>query len=176
MNIADHLKERHMDISRYNGVYLDDDNCMVTFVLWNLSGEAVGYQRYNPLADKEKKNDPREGRYYTYLTGDKKNKRMGMWGLESLSYRKDILVIVEGVFDAVRLHNLNIPCVALLSSSYKPYKNFLTSIGRKVYAVEDDHGSSLGPYEKIHIPEGYGDLGEMTNEDVESLLKEKDLL
>lgn len=168
MNMYQHLKDRRLELRRYDGIYVSDEH--VTFTLWNLSGMMVGYQQYNPLANKEKRNHPREGRYFTYLSGDKKNKMTGVWGLESLSYRDDILVICEGIFDACRFHNFNIPAVALLSSSYKPYKNWLTSLGRKIYKVEDDHGSSLGPYEQLKIPDEYADAGEMNDSDIKKML------
>lgn len=164
MNMYQHLQDRHLNTHLYNGVLVYDD--VVVFFLWNLSGQLCGYQQYNPNATKEKRNHPREGRYYTSLHGDKYEKPLAVWGLESYNYRNDVLFITEGIFDACRFHNLGYPAVALLSSSYKPYRNWLTSTGRKVYAVEDDHGSSLGPYTKINIPPHRADAGECTNEEI----------
>lgn len=169
MNLEQHLKDRHLDTDKYS-VFICDD--VVILPLWNLSGQMVGYQQYRPDADKQKKNNPREGRYYTFVHGDKYTKPLAVWGTETLNYRDDILVIVEGVFDACRLHNYNIPCVALLSSSYKHYKNWLNSLGRKIYKVEDDHGSSLGPYEKLTLPAGVNDLGDCSEDQVESVIRQ----
>lgn len=157
-----HLEDRHMDLSRYSGVYFGDD--VVIFSLWNLSGQMVGYQQYRKDAEKEAKNHPREGRYYTSIHGKKYEKPLAVWGLESLCYDPRILVIVEGIFDAVRLHNRDVPAIALLSSSHKHYKSWLNSLGRKIYKVEDDHGSSLGPYAPLIIPPGVEDLGACTEE------------
>jgi len=169
MNLSKHLKERHFQAERYS-VFLCED--VVIFPLWNLSGQMVGYQQYRPSANKEKRNYPRDCRYYTSVHGDKHSKPIAVWGVDTLHYRKDIVVIVEGIFDACRLHNHGIPCVALLSSSYKPHKNWLTSLGRKVYKVEDDHGSGLGPYEGLKLPEGVADLGECTEDQVKDLVSQ----
>ena len=162
-----HLISRNLNIELYNGIMVFDD--VVIFPLWNLSGQFCGYQQYRPEADKKQKNDPREGRYYTSIHGGKHNKPLAVWGLETYHYRTDILIITEGIFDANRFHNFNLPAVALLTSSYKHYRNWLTSTGRKIYKVEDDHGSSLGPYESLCIPEGRGDVGECTDEEVEQM-------
>lgn len=171
MILEEHLKKRHMQVGRYNGISVDQESGVVVFPLWNLSGKMVGYQQYRPFADKKKKNHPKEGRYYTYLSGDKRCKEMGMWGLESLDYNPDVVVICEGIFDACRLHNAGIPCLALLNSSYKYYKNFLTCLGRKVYKVEDGYGSSLGPYQGIILPEGVDDLGDCSEDQVDDISK-----
>jgi hypothetical protein len=159
-----HLQERHLDISLYNGIQVFND--VVIFPLWNLSGMWCGYQQYRPYADKKAKNDPRKGRYYTSVHGDKSQRPLSVWGLESYHLRDDVLVITEGIFDACRLHNIGIPSVALLTSSYKHSKNWLTSTGRKIYKVEDDHGSKLGPYTKLNLPNDKNDLGDCTNEEV----------
>ena len=170
MNLHHHLIERYLNTNRYSGVMVFDD--VIIFPMWNLSGMMVGYQQYRPGADKTRKNDPRDGRYYTSVHGDKYSKPIAIWGLESFDYRGDILVITEGIFDASRFHNMGIPAVALLSSSYKHYRNWLTSTGRKVYKVEDDHGSSLGTYQNLLIPEGRNDVGECTDEEVVGVINQ----
>jgi len=166
--MIDHLQSRHFEIERYNGVYVSDDVACLT--LWNLSGQMCGYQQYRPASGKEKRNNPREGRYYTSVHGRKNEKPIAIWGLESLDYRKDIIVITEGVFDAVRFHNYNIPAVALLSSSYKPYKNWLLSLGRKIYKGEDESGSGLGPFPNIECPEK--DFGECSIDQMDKIIRE----
>jgi len=107
----------------------------------------------------------------TLLSMEEKNEKpIAIWGLESLQYRKDIIVITEGVFDAVRFHNYNIPAVALLSSSYKPYKNWLLSLGRKIYKCEDESGSGLGPFPNIECPEK--DFGECSVDQMDKIIRE----
>lgn len=162
------LQRRSLNVDLYQGVYTCKD--VVFFALWDLTGRLVGFQQYRPGANKEKRNDPKEGRYYTSVHGDKNERPIAVWGLESYHFRQDVLVICEGIFDACRCHNEDIPAVALLSSSYKPYKNWLTSTGRKIYKLEDDHGSKLGPYENIELPTHRSDLGDCTDEEIKNLL------
>ncbi len=169
MDMVKHLQDRHLDIDKYNGIMLFED--VIIFPLWNLSGQFVGYQQYRPFADKACKNDPRDGRYYTSLHGNKGEKPLAVWGLESFDYDPKIVVIVEGIFDACRLHNHGVPCVALLTSSHKHFRNWLTSLGRKVYKVEDDHGSKLGPYQALDIPEGRADIGDSSCKEILDMLK-----
>lgn len=161
-------EERHVQLDRYSGIYLSEEDQIATFILWNLSGMMCGYQQYRPSATKEKKNDPREGRYYTSIHGKKNEKPLAVWGVESLNYRDDMLVITEGVFDACRFHNYDIPCDALLSSSFKHYKEWLTSLGRKIYKAEDDHGSLLGPFPNIECPEN--DFGDCTEKQIKTIV------
>jgi hypothetical protein len=158
---------RHLEIERYNGVYISDN--VTCFTLWNLSGQMCGYQQYRPSATKDKKNNPRDSRYYTSVHGKRNEKPIAIWGLESLDYRSDVLVIVEGIFDACRFHNHNIPSVALLSSSWKPYSSWLFCIGRKIYKGEDESGSGLGPFTNLECPEK--DFGECTGEQMREVVK-----
>lgn len=170
MDLGQHLKDRHLNTALYSGVFLDQENEVVTFFLWNLSGQMCGTQQYRPNADKKQKNDPREGRYYTSLHGNKHEKPLAVWGLESFTLRSDVLVIVEGVFDACRLHNAGVPAVALLTSSHKHFRNWLFSLNRKIYKVEDDHGSKLGRYEALQLPENRVDLGECNEEEIKNII------
>lgn len=169
MDLLDHLSDRHLQIERYSGVYLDHDEEVVTFLLWNLSCQLCGFQQYRPGADKKKKNCPRDGKYYTIKGDEGQSKKISLWGIETLEYRKDILFITEGIFDAVRLHNFDIPAIAIMGSSYKPYKEWLLSSGRKIYKVSDDHASKLGPYPNLDIGD-YEDLGEMDEESIKDSL------
>lgn len=166
-----HLKDRHLQVARYSGIMVCED--VVVFPLWNLSGQFVGYQQYRPGASKERRNNPREGRYYTSLHGDKNEKPLAVWGLETFHYDSRYLVIVEGVFDAVRLHNQGVPCVAVLSSDTKHLRNWLNSLGRKIYKVEDDHGSKMGPYTNLPIPPGRADLGECSEDEIKEVLNDR---
>jgi len=144
---------------------------VVIFPLWNLSGQYIGYQQYRPGDTKGRRNDPRDGRYYTSLHGDKNEKPLAVWGLETYHYDDRCLVVVEGVFDAVRLHNHGVPCVAVLSSSTKHLRNWLSSLGKKIYKVEDGHGSKLGPYQNLELPFGRKDLGECSEDQVKEVLE-----
>lgn len=168
-DVSEHLKSRHMDVDLYSGIMIFDD--VAIFPLWNLTGVYCGYQQYRPNASKERKNDPRDGRYYTSLHGDKNEKPLAMWGLESYHMDSRYLVIVEGVFDAVRLHNHGIPAIATLTSNTKHLRNWLTCTGRKIFKVDDDHGSNLGRYENINLPDGVKDLGDCSEENINNIVK-----
>jgi len=52
MNIKTHLKHRHLDLELHRPI-LDEELNIATFLLYNLSGQLVGYQQYNPLGDKK---------------------------------------------------------------------------------------------------------------------------
>lgn len=177
MDLHKHLADRNLDESLYSKIWFNyDENC-VTFPLWNLSGQLVGYQQYRPYAPKERENDPKESRYYTYHRSRVSGLRQNvMWGLESLRLRSDILVVVEGVFDACILHRIGIPSVALLNGSSEPSEDWLYSTGRKIYKVEDNQGkkgnshkNNLGPHENVTLPMDRGDMGECTLLDAKSM-------
>ena len=166
--LKQHLVERHLQRERYNVLFGEG---VVLFPLWNLSGQLCGVLQYNPLGDKKNsKNHPRDGKYYTSIHGGKHTKPIAVWGLETLHYRNDILVITEGVFDACRFHNEGIPTIALLSNNVKRYKSWLLSSGRKIYKAEDVSRSFLGPFPNIPCPEK--DFGECTSDQVREAVME----
>jgi hypothetical protein len=47
MNIKTHLKQRHLDLELHRPI-LDEELNIATFLLYNLSGQLVGYQQYQP--------------------------------------------------------------------------------------------------------------------------------
>ena len=171
--LHEHLQSRFFDISRYNGVYISIDDYVICFTLWNLSGQMCGYQQYKPLENKDKRNNPKEGRYYTSIHGNKHEKPIALWGIESLQYNEDVLVLCEGIFDACRFHNHDIPAVAVLGSSWKHYKNWILSLNRYIYKAEDQEGSSLGPFKSITLPsvrEDFGSCSEIEQKNIASQL------
>lgn len=87
---------------------IDEDDGVATFYLWNLSGQLKGYQHYRPNATKEKRNEPKSGRYYTQRPSAKEAVAIG--GLETYDWTAPLFV-VEGLFDAVRLWNLGWSCI-----------------------------------------------------------------
>jgi hypothetical protein len=110
MNVIDHLHSRYLD-TKLHRVWIDENSKVATFPLWNLSGQLVGYQQYRPGASKERKNDPRDGRYFTRL----KDSKIGVWGLESY-HLSNTLFITEGIFDAARISYFGYAAVATLSN------------------------------------------------------------
>lgn len=176
MKLVEHLSERHLCMGLYSGIYPDEEEGVVTFLLWNLSGQLVGYQQYRPNAAKKARNHPREGRYFTFLGGDQNNKKTGVWGLESLSFRSDALVACEGIFDACRFHNFGIPAVAVLFNDMKHPYEFLFCTGRKLYVASDDHATRNRGLESLHPPSNVVDFGDCSNEQIKNVLEEEGLL
>lgn len=171
MSVLQHLHSRYFN-TKLHTHWVDEVEGVATFPLWNLSGQIVGYQRYRPLANKEKKNDPREGRYFTRV----KDKQVGVWGLESWNL-SDTLFITEGIFDACRLTNLGYSAIATLSNDVAPsLKRWLWAVRkfRRVVAVcdNDDAGRRLAKFGHLSHIVKEGDLGDASEEYVCNLVKE----
>lgn len=114
MDLTEHLKTRHFDMQLHSA-WLDTAEGVVTFPLWNLSAQFVGYQQYRPAANKTKSNNPKLSRYFTW----RKDRVVGVWGLESWRASRTLFV-TEGVFDACRLTALGYAAVATLSNDVDP--------------------------------------------------------
>lgn len=169
-----HLQDRYYDVRHFPILGANDTERSITFPLWNLSGQLVGYQVYRPDADKTKKNDPREGRYFTRV----KDQRIGVWGLESF-YDSEELFIFEGIFDASKVNDLcHVSTIAITTSTASPQlKGWLWMLRqqRPVISVGDgDPGGlkmkSLG--HRFHqMPEGI-DMGDSSEDDVRKIIKD----
>lgn len=174
-NLLAHLSERGLDLSKYNSIIVDgEDNC-VTFLLHNLLGQLVGYQRYRPDGDKKARENARM-KYYTYV-GDSHRNTAYFWGLETLRDNLDYTYLVEGVFDAVKLHNEGEPCLAVLScDGNKGVRAWRSLFNKEIIAVLDNDDNDSGEKLKrcanqfIRLPAQYGDLGDMTQEEVHKWL------
>jgi len=167
-----HLKTRGLNPSKYSGVAIDVDS--VTFPLWNLSGQMVGYQVYKPNAEKNHNLEPRDQRYYTYVSRfGGKEPSLAVWGLETVTSDKP-LYLVEGVFDACKLHNLGLSAVAVLSCDPKHLKSWLGTLPQKKVAVceGDSAGRKLAKFgnSAVFLPEGK-DVGELSDEELEKYFK-----
>jgi hypothetical protein len=170
MDITTHLLSRHLDIDLHTPI-IDSENCVATFLLFNLSGQIVGYQQYRPGASKERRNDPIEGRYFTR----KNDQTVSVFGVESLHLRTDVVFITEGIFDAVRLTQRGLPALAVLSNNpSKDVANFLFALGRKVVAICDNDvaGRKLAKFGDVSLFTAEKDLGDSTDEEIDLLLKD----
>lgn len=157
-------------LSKHYVAVQDAQNKILTSYLFNLSGQIVGYQQYRPDSDKTKRNNPKDGRYYTYISKG----QFAIWGLETFHWNNEVLFIVEGIFDAVRIHNLGYPCIAVLSNNPKPLKGWLKTINRKILGVCDPEAS--GKYmmkycDKYYIMDDH-DLGDASEEEVKKIVEE----
>lgn len=169
MSLVEHLQARHLDLNLHQPV-LDEVANVATFFLWNLSGQLVGYQQYRPNASKEKSNNPKEGRYYTY----RQKTDLAVWGVESLHLTSHVVFVTEGVFDAARLTELGVSAVAVLSNDPAPdVRNWLMSLGRTVVVVADNDaaGRRLAKFGHYAVFTNEKDLGDSSEQFVKTLVK-----
>lgn len=175
MDVLRHIvEERGLQPERYR-VFADDETA--TFLLYNLSGQIVGYQRYRPGAPKHHPTREDE-RYFPEVSeqrhpGNRRTLAIAAWGLESLSYRDDVLFLVEGIFDAVKLHNLDLPAIAVLANDPKHLAGWLRLLPRRMIVVADpdEGGAKLRKFGDVAITaEPHHDLGEMTTDQVRLML------
>jgi hypothetical protein len=179
--LRDHLLSRGLNPDQYS-VILDEDKCIATFLIWDLSGRLVGYQRYNPKGIKHVRNDKTFSdhlKYFTYagVEGDEfhaSKKKLIAWGFESFKVGQRVLFITEGIFDAVKLHNVRLPALAVISNDPKHLQSLFKALGRTIIAVcdRDNAGSKLANYADValYVPKPYHDLGDMPQEEVSSWL------
>lgn len=171
--LRNHLGSRNLNSYHYK-LTIDPEGNVITFYLFNLSGKIVGYQQYRPDADKTKRNNPKDGRYYTHITKGE----LAVWGLETFNYKPNVLFITEGIFDACRIHNFGYPAIAVLTSNPKPLKNWLNSINRTIIGVCDPgpSGKYMKRYCDVFHTMSDIDLGDTPEMDVfyilENLLNE----
>jgi hypothetical protein len=132
-----HLESRRLFPEHYR-CYLDEGSNIATFYIFNLSGQWIGYQTYNPHMPKYRTNlTPQEQRYYTYITGKKDLRMNAVWGLERYDYRKELLFVTEGIFDACVFHNLGYNAVACLANAPKKLKSMFKAMNHKVIGIAD---------------------------------------
>lgn len=166
--LTEHLLSRGLDSTKYR-VFLNEEEGVATLLLWNLSGQLVGYQVYRPSADKTKKNNPHDGRYFTYVSSGQD----AIFGLEYLTEEGPIFV-VEGTFKAIKLLNLGFNAIAILGSTPKRMKPFFSILSetRKLVAIGDNDKAGYS----LVVTVGQGtqstrDLDEMSDQEVLDLVK-----
>jgi hypothetical protein len=171
MNVLQNLRSRYFD-TKLHTHWVDEEEGVATFPLWNLTGQMVGYQQYRPSATKKKDNHPRESRYFTW----RKDKVVGVWGLESWKL-SNTLFITEGTFDACRLTSRGFSSVALLSNDIDASTRewiFVVKKHRPIVSVCDNDaaGLRLAKYGHVsHVMEDGKDMGEASDEYVTNFLQ-----
>ena len=174
-DIEAHLRDRGLDPDKIQ-VILDKETNQATFLLYNLSGQLVGYQKYNPSGDKNAFNDSVAGKYFSYVAkeGDKTSK-LAVWGAESITKDTRVLFVTEGIFDAVKLRNMGHSAIAVLTNNPKALKPWFKILNVKTVAItdNDEAGRKLGNLtDEAYIPpEGKKDLGEMSQEEVKAFIE-----
>lgn len=148
-----HLYNRHLIPNLYSGISITTKH--VTFPLWNLSGQMVGYQQYNPYGSKQERRNPKEGKYFTYIS---KGKHNTAWGLDLLDPNQRQIVLVEGIFSACRFHAYGINALAVLGNNPKHLYSWLRTLPYELLAIcdGDEAGHKLGKFghSSIHLPTG----------------------
>ena len=169
MKLIKHLEERGMNPKLYS-LAKSYSASTITFYLWNLSGQLVGYQQYRPNKLDKKVNNPKLSRYFTYLKRDMD----GVFGLELLDSNQKTIYIVEGVFKAAVLHRLGYNALAVLTNHpkrLKPWFRILRAQGWNLVAIGDN--DSAGQKLVNTLKSGFlspVDLDEMKDDEIHSLL------
>ena len=141
-----------------------------TFYLYDFGGNLTGFQQYRPLGDKTYRRNPREGKYFTHITPGK----VGVWGLQYY-YPSPTMVITEGVFKAVRFHNLGINAIAVLSNNPTHLKQQLQLLSLQYQLVTvvdpDTAGLQLAKYAPRYLlpPKP---VDQLTDTEMEQLCKQ----
>jgi len=165
--LVDHLKNRHLDLNLHSH-WLDENEGIVVFPLYQLSGKISGWHQYRPFASKKIRNRP-FGRYWTHLP----NKNRAVWGIDSW-YLSNVLFVTEGTFDACRFTELGYSAIATLSNNpvhLTGWFKFLRSIRPVVVVTDPDPaGKKLLKYGHHGVVTPDVDLGDQPEEYVLSLI------
>jgi len=170
--MRNHLKSRYVNFKIHNPSLSPS---VATFMLYTLTGQIVGYQRYNPsfpsaFPGDGKQNNLRDRRYYNYVTSG----QIGVFGIESLKDSSPCIFVTEGVFDCCRLTNKGASALAMLTNNPSTsMRNFLRCLGKPIVAICDsDHAGKklqlVGDFFET-VQEGK-DLGECSEEFVTYIL------
>lgn len=173
-----HLKSRGIDASKTRYV-LDEDSGDTFFFLYNLSGQMVGYQKYNPLYDKKgqdarKMEDPKKTKYYNWVGDEPEGKKIAVWGLESTNFTDKYIFITEGIFDIARAHQAGYPGIAVLCNDPSPQlANWLKTLPQtKIVIYDNDKAGEklrkLGDY-SFSVEDGK-DLNDLSEEEAKEFL------
>jgi hypothetical protein len=168
-DIKQHLIQRHVDLYLHKP-HLSESTA--TFMLYNLSGKIVGYQKYMPL-NKDKSRNDFNGRYYTYRSNDS----ICVFGLESYASNSTVF-LTEGIFDAVRLTKRGCCAIALLTNApNSSMLNFIDLLPNKIVAISDnDDGGKLFKKKIRHVANAvitctqHKDLGDSPESFVDQLI------
>lgn len=175
-NLRTHLIARRCNPDTYH-VHIDEENNTATFMLFNLSGQMVGYQQYRPDRPKNTSGgraggyNPYEMRYFTKIDRE----RFGFFGFPQLNPEDRTLYVVEGLFDACALHSLGKNAIAVLCNNPKPMREQIQVLGYNTVAVCDGgrEGRRLANVcnKSVTCPEGE-DPSSMTEEALLNLIGE----
>ena len=152
------------------GAWADEKEHLVTFPLYNVSGQMTGFQEYRPKAGKQKNNVRGESRYWTYMTKG----NLAYWGQHSFN-GAPVLFLTEGFMDAARLTSLGCQAVATLSNNPKHMKR-LIDIWKSKYVVialldNDPSGKQLAKFGHYsYVMES--DVNDASDQEIEKLFED----
>ena len=143
MDFLEHIRDRSFGLlgsqQDESIAWVDYLEEVVTFPLWNLSGQLIGYQQYNWDKPKNRQNNSKGQKYFTYLPKGS----IGVYGLDLLpqGYSGPIC-LVEGIWEAIIGHCFGIPCLAVLGVSSrgtdKQTMNWLNSLPNEIIPLCQD--------------------------------------
>ena len=172
-----HLKERGIDIKQTR-VIIDDKGGDVFFFLYNLSGQLIGYHKYNPKYPKTGQNkldDPKLAKYFTWVTEEGEGRKIAVWGLESINLGDPYLFVTEGVFDSARIQEAGYPSIAVLCNNPSDsLKSWIRTLPQKKIVIYDNDKAgmrlkSVGDY-SFTVPVGK-DINDLSPEEARSFLE-----
>lgn len=170
MKLIEHLRSRGINPKLYRLSKCYSTN-KITFLLYNLSGQIVGYQHYRPLIEeKGVKNNPKLGRYFTKLP----KATIGVFGLELLNPKDKRLFVVEGVFKAGVLHRLGYNAIAVLGANPVPLRGWFKAMRGQWKLIAIGDADKAGKELVKIVGEGFQspkDLDEMTDEEIRRLIE-----
>jgi len=173
-HLESHLRDRGLMLEMYSDVFVSETDGVATFLLWNLSGQLVGYQVYNPNGTKKEKTNLKNMKYRTQVGG---SFHQPVWGLCSIRPETKVVFLVEGVFDAAKLHATGFAALAIFSSAgSKQLTQFLNLLPYRLISIldNDDSSKSFSSFSDVILvtPSPYKDVGEMPIEELKNFLNE----
>ena len=175
-DLKQHLRSRGIDPDKTR-VIIDEEDGDTFFFLYNLSGQMVGYQKYNPKYPKTGQNNldnPRLAKYFTWVGDEPYGKKIAVYGLESLEWTDEYLFITEGVFDIARVHEAGYPGIAVLCNDpSESLKSWVRTLPQKKIVIYDNDKAgrklmSLGDYS--YTIESAKDLNDLSTEEAKIFL------
>ena len=169
-DVKQHLIKRHVNINLHRPIITQN---AATFLLYNLSKQLVGWQRYSPNSPHLSSNDV-NGKYYTYRTPH----QLALFGFEAYEITSQCIFVTEGIFDAVRITKYGKSALALLTNSpNSSMLNLLSCLPNKITIIIDNDKGGDTLYKKTkHITSSFirppeKDLGECDESFITSILK-----
>lgn len=172
MDMITHLSDRKYLVNRYQHHYIDFENEIATFYLFDEHLRWTGYQKYNPNSFEKKCNNIEDARYFIH------NQRgeLCVWGLDVLHNFKGPLFVTESIFKAAALHMAGFKAITQLTSGVS--KRFLAlcdHLGKDgLYFVGDNDAAGIKFSE--YRPGGFvleKDLDEYGSNELRNLINER---